>query len=503
MHPSVQARNYHQYLSDMHPAFYEGDAPIHLDSCSYLHNLTYDLASPLYAAKFTNLLRDHPMFVKQQAAEFATYLVDRVGGSGGVDLLSRIDPTRSRPSRKLLEHVASVIKGKSDYTLLDEQIVAYNKILFEARKGFQAPEKSVVIIEGGPGTGKSLIAINVMATLAELGYNTQHATGSKAFTENLRKAVGTRAGAVFKYFNSFSTAEHNLVDVILCDEAHRIRTTSNNRYTRRDQRSAREQVDELIEVSKVAVFFIDDRQVVRPEEIGSSELIRSAASRYGARLVEERLHTQFRCAGSAAFVSWIDGVLQLPNAPESVFEPSDAFEFKIVDTVEELDSSIREKVIIGQSARIVAGFCWPWSDPLPNGTLVDDVVIGSFKRPWNAKPEAGRLAKGIPKAAYWSTDAGGAEQIGCVYTAQGFEFDYVGVIVGRDLSFDVTSGRWKGNSSESRDSALTRRAKEKFTDYARNVYRVLLTRGMRGCLVYFQDRSARERFQSLLSKGER
>lgn len=498
-HPSVQVRNYETYLADMHEAFYAPPAPVGLASCSYLHNFTLDPASTLYDSKFAAVLARHPLFAKNQAEELSGFLRGRLAGPGGVDVLQRVIQSKYRPSKKLLDHVAGVIKGKTEYTLLDEQIVAYNKIVHYAKQGFHDAQKAVIVISGGPGTGKSLIAVNVMAALAAMGLNTQHATGSKAFTENLRREVGSRASAIFKYFNSYSGAERGAIDVLICDEAHRIRKTSNSRFTAKETRSTRDQVDEIIDAAKVSVFLIDDKQVVRPEEIGNSDMIRQASVKSNARLIEERLQTQFRCAGSEAFVNWVDGWLEIGDSSPTRFESTELFEFKIVETPVALDQLVRAKIENGYTARLTAGFCWPWSPPKADGTLVDDVVIGEFSRPWNAKPDAGKLAKDIPRASFWASDLHGANQIGCIYTAQGFEFDYVGVIVGRDLVYDTALSTWRGVQTASFDGPVKRRAKDRFTDFVKSAYRVLLTRGMKGCYVYFQDESAREHAAKLVS----
>jgi len=98
--------------------------------------------------------------------------------------------------------------------------------------------------------------------------------------------------------------------------------------------------------------------------------------------------------------------------------------------------------------------------------------------------------RGFP-CRFWASDPGGIEQVGCVYTAQGFEFDYIGVIFGRDLRYDARSGAWVGDPSVSRDHVVKTRSGARFTDNVKNAYRVLLTRGMRGCYVYFEDAETR------------
>ncbi|MFI5143865.1 MAG: DNA/RNA helicase domain-containing protein, partial [Thermoanaerobaculales bacterium] len=215
-------------------------------------------------------------------------------------------------------------------------------------------------------------------------------------------------------------------------------------------------------------------------------------------LYEYELEAQFRCAGSDAFVGWVDNTLGVRRTANALWEHSDAFDFQIIGSAEELEARIREKVTVGATARLAAGFCWPWSKPRPDGTLVPDVVIGAWQRPWNAPSNKGRLAKGIPKKDFWASDPAGIEQVGCIYTAQGFEFDYIGVIFGRDLRYDPRSGTWIGDPSESGDR-LVRGARANFVDLVKNTYRVLLTRGIRGCYVHFLDRDTEQFFRARIA----
>jgi uncharacterized protein len=282
----------------------------------------------------------------------------------------------------------------------------------------------------------------------------------------------------------------------VCDEAHRIRANSNNMYTKKAERSTRTQIEELVHTARVSVFLLDDLQVVRPGEVGSTDLIRHEAERRGAELFEYELEAQFRCQGSEAFVNWIDNTLQVRRTAETIWDGSQPMEFRIVESVEELESRILQKHEDGHTARLVAGFCWPWSKDLgPDGTLLPDVRIGSWKRPWNARPEATRLARGIPKSNLWATDPKGIDQVGCVYTAQGFEFDYVGVIFGTDLRYDPETATWIGDPRASHDSQV-KRAQKNFATLVKHTYRVLLTRGLKGCYVYFQDRDTAAYFRS-------
>jgi DUF2075 family protein len=244
------------------------------------------------------------------------------------------------------------------------------------------------------------------------------------------------------------------------------------------------------------VFFIDDLQVVRPGEVGSSALIKQAALEAGAQLIEHELQAQFRSMGSERYVSWIENTLDLRRTADVLWPTGEEFDFDIADSPEELEALIRQRAGHGASARLTAGFCWPWSNPDATGHLVPDVRIGNWSMPWNATPDASTLAPGIPRSNFWASDHAGLDQVGCVYTAQGFEFDHVGVIVGRDLVYRPGRG-WIGQPEHSKDSVVRRtRDPEVFTRLVKSTYRVLLTRGLRGCTVYFEDTPTRDFFLS-------
>jgi DUF2075 family protein len=399
-----------------------------------------------------------------------------------------------------MDHVGRLIKGQREYTLLDEQLVVYDKVLTFANRGFHDQQKNVLIIRGGPGTGKSVIAINLMADLLLKGYNAQYATGSKAFTETLRKIIGSRGSVQFKYTNNYVDAKYNEIDVLITDEAHRIRKVTSNRFTPQEKRSGKAQVEELINAAKVSVFFIDDNQIVRPSEIGSTAYIKEHALQNNCKVFEYELEAQFRCSGSDGFVNWINNTLGIAKTANVLWDQNGGFDFKIFENPLDIEKAIKEKVAEGHTGRITAGFCWPWSDPDGNGNLIDDVNIGDFKRPWNAKSGAGRLAKGIPKESLWAYDPNGINQIGCIYTAQGFEFDYVGVIVGKDLVYDLDKQDWEGIKENSYDGAV-KRSKDQFTALIKNTYRVLLSRGIKGCYVYFMDKDTERFFKSRMEKN--
>ena len=499
LHPSVQVGRYKMYLEDTHTAFYETANPVILNACAYLHNYPYYSNDVLFSEKFNTTLEHYPLFTEGDVNKLKDYLTIKVERGQGIDVLKRIEESKYRPSKKLMDHVGNVIKGKSEYVLLDDQQVVYDKVFYSAKEGFHDKQKTVIIIKGGPGTGKSVIAINLMADLLLKEYNAQYATGSRAFTETLRKIIGSRGASQFKYFNSYTEAQNNAVDVLIADEAHRLRENSFNRFTPKDKRIDIKQIEELINATKVAAFFIDDDQIVRPGEIGSVQHIKEYAEKKNCKIFEYELEAQFRCNGSDAFVNWVNNTLDIKRTANVIWDQFKEFDFKIFSSPHDLEKAIKEKVKEGYTGRLTAGFCWPWSNPNPDGTLKDDVIIDDFKRPWNAKPEAKILANGIPKSNLWAHDPKGIDQVGCIYTAQGFEFDYAGVIFGNDLVYDFDGQTWKGHPKNSADSVV-KRSKDRFTDLVKNTYRVLLSRGMRGCYVYFLDKDTERFFKSRIEK---
>lgn len=491
LHPSVQANQYRRYLIDAHEAF-QGEQRVSLEACAYLHNYLPATEDPLFNPGSEAVRRIAPVFTGEDTSRLAEHLSARLGGGGGEAVLQRIAQSRFRPARKLLAHVAQVIREEPAFVLLDEQQVVFSQVCAAVESAMADHRKHVFVVHGGPGTGKSVLALNLLAALTGKGVHARHATGSKAFTRTLQKIMGKRAAQNLNYFNQFMQAGRNEIDVLICDEAHRIRSTSNHRFTPTDRRSDRPQLEELMDAAKVSVFFVDDRQVVRPNEIGKSPLIKEYADRMGCVLHENVLEAQFRCAGSEGFVNWVDNTLAIRKTANVLFDQTqESFEFAILDSPEQLDALIRSKAAEGHAARLVAGYCWPWSKELAaDGGLKRDVRIGGFERPWNARPDMAGLPSGVPKADFWAYDPAGLDQVGCIYTAQGFEFDYVGVIWGRDLRFDPVAGDWIADPAHSHDRSL-RGAHDALASLIKNTYRVLLSRGMKGCYVYFEDEATR------------
>jgi len=487
-HPALQVQGYYFGLKDFIKVFEEKGAP-ELSASIYAHNYSRQKDTVLLLSKFSELIKTFPIFTKEEAIELGRYLSERLRGGRGRIVYERFTRSPIVPSKKLLNHTKKMIDEQQIFNLIDDQIVAYNAIKHKAKQLVKAKQKSVIIVKGGPGTGKSVIALEVMGELLRQGRKVVHATGSSAFTNTLRKIVGMRARNLFKFFNSFITAESNTFDVIICDEAHRIRESSVNRYTPRSQRTNIPQIDELLRVAKLSVFFLDEYQVVRPNEIGSVKLIKEAAKKAGVNeleIAEFELKTQFRCSGSDAYLQWLDYVLAIREVDIREFDTK--MEFRIFNNpsimMGEIRRRNREK---SNSARIVAGFCWPWSNPGPSGSLVKDVKIGDFEMPWENKREFWKFA----------TDDSGMEQVGTVYTVQGMEFDYIAVIFGNDLVYDLRENRWRAVPENSYDTQV-KRNNPNLVSHLKNVYRVLMSRAHKGVYVYFMDKNTERHFRNHL-----
>jgi hypothetical protein len=401
-----------------------------------------------------------------------------------------------KPSKKLLENVGKIVdQNKVVFSLLNEQLVAKNVIMAKIRKAERKGEKNVVIVQGGPGTGKTVIAVNLLADLARNKKSVFYGCKSKPFREALMKVVGVESRLMFSNLSRFipSKVKANNIDVVLIDEAHRIARNSNSQYTKKADRTDMSQVEQLIRCAKTAVFFIDDKQGVRYQEVGSTQLILDVAAQYGAACETVQLVSQFRCAGSDNFLDWIEFVLGHSERPINLTK-DERYEFRIVASPTKLYEFIKaHEQRKPNSARLVAGYCWPWSEPAADGSLVPDVKIGDFQMPWEARDVPG-LKRGIPKWYQWAFKTQAVEQIGCIYTAQGFEFDYIGVIVGPDLKYDAKKNKLVADMSATYDRTL-RHNPEAFETYVRNIYRVLMTRGMKGCYVYFCDKEVEAYFR--------
>lgn len=484
-HPSYQAFSYKKYLMDMNEAIYSSN--LNPFSCAYMHNFPRRNPEPLLNSQYMDIVEDTPVFFVEDTEKLKQFLQKYVGKGKGKEILYQIENGKIRPSRKFVEYVSSMFEGNEVYTLLDEQKVAHANII---RYASTATEKTTIIVNGGPGTGKSVVAMNAFADLLESGKNIKFVAPNASFRTTIvgmlaknTKHSAKRLNAIFSGSGSFFDAYPNEFDVLVVDEAHRLKKKGAYMY------KGISQVEDVIKASLVNVFFIDDNQRIRPDDEGTVDTIKAVAGRHGSQVVEIELLAQFRCAGAEGFLNWVDHNLQIQETANFDGWDGDTFEFAIVDDPHTLTNLITEKNTDGYKARLLAGFAWPWtgeSDGNPNAEISDvEIQEHEFAMPWNSRRDQ----------YTWAIDNTKVNQIGCVHTSQGLEFDYVGVIIGNDLRYNPLTSEVYASYGDYYDSSGKKGLKEnpaELTKLIKNIYKVLLSRGMKGCFVYCRDKNLQD-----------
>ena len=493
LHPAVQVSRYCEYLNDFNR--YVSDDNTNLFGIAYLHNWI-DANNP--ALDLIQPTSHGMLFTANQKNRLKEFLIARISSKFSEQITDDFLNSKVAPTKQLMQLAADEVKNREQFRLLDEQQIAYSMVMKALRDAETSNTKTAVIITGGPGTGKSVIALSLLGELSRRGKTTLHATGSKAFRNSLRKVAGARAPQIqklFSYFNSFMSAERNSLDVIICDEAHRIRETSANRYTKADLRTGTPQLHELLNVARVPVFLLDSNQVVRKGETGTPEYIEVEARNLGLNVIRVDLDGQFRCGGSRLYETWLNGFLKIEDSKSIAWSKDPNFNVIVADSPDEIVEKLQGFESEGYKSRITAGYCWTWNDPNADGTLPNDIKIGDWTRPWNVKGDRG--VGEYMSGELWAIDPKGFDQIGCVYTAQGFEYDWNAVIFGPDLVW--RAGIWVGDRSGSRDPAMRGITPEHFETLVKNTYKVLLTRGLVGTILYSVDEETQEHFRTLFA----
>lgn len=527
VHPSVQVRDYVETLRHFHSAFTGPGENIALCGAAYLHALPMkaDRAKLRDAAVFGHLPVDFPVFYAHEMRLFSRWMADRLVPGPGKIAADRIRSGHLLPSPKLLDVVVRCIRENKGWQLLDEQKTAYWTIRQAVQVARDTGEKRVIIVRGGPGTGKSVLALQLLADAAGQNWAVAHATGSKAFQtvlqaqteafalDMMKRIHGVKTkkalpvGSLFTTFADVArlgSREPDRLDLTVCDEAHRLWQHRRQKFPNGTIRwlSDTEMVDEVIAASRVTAFFLDDDQSVRAGEIGRAKHIIDRAEVLGVPWEEHHLDAQFRCAGSTSYIHWVDGLLEMRPDLDFEWQRDHAYALRVWNEMPALDAHLRSLRVQGRRCRLLAGFCWRWSKPDALGVQPKDLVdarFGGWGGAWIEK--TGINLKPLDHQYYhWATDEDAYEQVGSIYSAQGFEFDDVGVIWGEDLLW--RGDRWVANLDRNKDGAFKKDLRTSGAspeEKLRNVYRVLLTRGMRSTHLFILDDETRAHVAACLA----
>ena len=492
IHPSYQAWSYVSLIED-----YNEDVrryKINLKPCAYLHNYRLKENDDLVNECYEYYIDKAPVFTRGDTDRLSKFISKYIK-KGNPDVLYHIDHGRIVPSKSLQDSLSSMLRGNQEFTLIDDQKVVFERALEIVKK---EEKKKVYIVHGGPGTGKTVLAINMLVAILNMDQNVMYVTKNSAPREVYRKKLtdGKYRKAyidnLFKGSGSFTEAISDDFDCLIVDEAHRL-----NEKSGMFQNLGENQVKEIINAAKTSIFFVDDFQMVTTKDIGSTNEIKKWCRYFDAEVYEDTLLSQFRCNGSDSYLSWIDNVLEIN------LEATDDFDFdydiRICDSPEEVRELILEKNKINNKSRMVAGYCWNWIKEGKNNSDIHDIQIGDFGMSWN-----------LGSSSTWAIDPESVNEIGCIHTCQGLEFDYVGVIIGEDLRYDdgiITDFTKRARTDQSLKGlkGLYKKNKEEALKIAdriiKNTYRTLLTRGQKGCYIYCVDKDLKEYLKKRLKKS--
>ncbi|MFH9958402.1 DUF2075 domain-containing protein [Streptomyces roseolus] len=528
-HPALQLRKYYKAFRSERGPFQGLD--FECGGFAYLHNATEESVRPLlevaaptgvYGRIYTGDRRKKLMADLQR-----TFAADEGGAASTAEVMLQGMGLRNN---RLLDAMIWSRGADTVFTLRGRQKEIAEQILETASRVLPDPvrpelipdeRRAVFLVTGGAGTGKSAVGLQMKTELETQGRTVMYASGSRAFNGAMQYHVGggdTEFRESFTYFSNFVSPPDPPLDVLICDEAHRLRDRSTSRFWQAEEQGTGPQVDELIAASRLSVFFLDEAQSVRPQDVGTVQLIEEAARRNDARLARFDLWEQFRCGGSDAYVRWVRAVLGLTEEAPEPWRADGLMHIEVVDTPEELERIIHAEAQAGASARMVAGYCWPWTKPQGKERRLEaDVRIGDWHRPWNAYSDS-FCENDVPPSKIWSVHPNGLGQVGCVYTAQGLEWDWCGVIMGEDM---VRRGdTWvfrRGKDRRDPESDVKRVAvpgsfdpkvkpasvnDDEFARLVRHAYHVLMTRASRATVLYSTDEETREYLKEMVGEVE-
>lgn len=496
VHPSYQAWSYAALIKDYNQ--YVQDEDVELHPCAYLHNYPRKDNDPLDAKQYEDVLSDAPAFTYGQRDALRNFIKKNIKTGDGEDTLVKIEHGKIKPSKQLQDSICGMLKGNKEFIMLDEQKVVYETILNLSTKCQKDNKKRTIIVEGGPGTGKTVVAINLLAELTKRDQFAQYVSKNSAprivYGYKLKGSMKRNSvDNLFKGSGCYTDAPLNSIGTILADEAHRL-----NEKSGMFQNLGENQIKEIIHASRCSVFFIDESQRVTTSDIGSVEEIEKWAKMEHSEVFRMELVSQFRCNGSDGYLAWVDDVLQIRDTANYDLEGID-YDIRICDSPMEMEHIILEKNSIRNRARILAGYCWNWPKETRNDVNYHDIKIGDYGISWN-----------LDGGDAFAINPDSVHEAGCIHTSQGLEFDYVGVIIGDDMRYEngeiITdySKRAKTDQSMKGIKGIAKNNPQEANRLAdeiiKNTYRTLMTRGMKGCYVYCTDSKLSEYLKERLNK---
>lgn len=495
-HPSYQAWTYAALIEDYNETVRK--EKISLLPCAYLHNLKS--GSIINDSFYESHTKKAPVFISSDAKRLSDFLKKNVKYGDSDNIMYRIEHGKIKPSKGLADSLVSMVSGNQEFLMIDDQKLVYETAIDLAHRA-QKSSKQVLIVEGGPGTGKSVVAINLLVELTRRELIAQYVSKNSAprdvfaakLTGTLKK---TKINNMFKGSGSYIDTKPGFFDALIVDEAHRL-----NEKSGLFSNLGENQIKEIISASKFSVFFLDENQRVTLHDIGTLEGIKSWADRLGAQVHQMELKSQFRCNGSDGYLAWVDTALQIRETANTTLAEVD-YDFRVFDSPVKLRDEIFQKNALNNKARLVAGYCWKWVSDDDKSAMDIQIPEHDFEAQWNLKSD-GNL---------WIMSPSSVKEIGCIHTCQGLEVDYIGVIIGPDLI--VRNGKIITNASkrDGRDKTIkgyrkmlrgNREEALKVTEkIIKNTYRTLMTRGQKGCYIFCTDKETNEYFAHLVAQAQ-
>ncbi len=498
-HPSYQAWSYATTIEDYNENVQEKQIDLH--PCTYLHNYKKVIPPTLLSDSYKEYLDKAPAFVKGDVEKLRKFINKYIKYGDDRETLYMIDDGKIRPSKSLQDALSSMLQGNKEFVMIDDQKIVYETALEMASKSYRDGNKRVLIVKGGPGTGKSVLAINLLVRLTNenmvCSYVTKNAAPRNVYATKLSGDFKkTRINNLFKGSGSFVESAENEFDVLIVDEAHRLNAKSGM-----FQNLGENQIKEIINASKFSIFFIDEAQRVTLKDIGSLEEIQKYIRQADAESKIMELESQFRCNGSDGYIAWLDDVLDIRKTANSDGFDLD-YDIRICDTPNEVRDIIFEKNKINNKARLLAGYCWNWIKDGKNKSDVFDITIPeyNFAMSWN-----------LGNSQTWAIDPNSVNEVGCIHTCQGLEFDYVGVIIGNDLRYEnnkiITDVTERAKTDQSIKGIYKMyqqdfdKAEKIADEIIKNTYRTLMTRGQKGCYIYCTNKKLSDYLKKRLNKN--